>query len=38
VKEDLVEAADAYIKAVDKDGFLKSLESAGINFKPVIEE
>lgn len=38
VKEDLVEAAEAYIKAVDKDGFLKSLESAGINFKPVIEE
>jgi twitching motility protein PilT len=34
VKEDIVEADEAYGKAVDKDGFLKSLESMGVNFKP----
>jgi twitching motility protein PilT len=38
VKEGIVEAEEAYHKAVDKDGLLKGLEAAGISFKPVLEE
>jgi twitching motility protein PilT len=34
VKQDIVEASEAYSKAVDKDGVLQALNSAGINFKP----
>ena len=33
VKEDLVEAEEAYHKAADKEGFVKFLESAGITYK-----
>ncbi len=38
VKQDVVEAEEAWRKAVDKDGFMKALESAGVtNFKPPAE-
>ncbi|MBM3289423.1 MAG: type IV pilus twitching motility protein PilT [Candidatus Hydrogenedentes bacterium] len=37
VKEDTVEPEEAWRKAVDKDGFLKALESAGVNYKPPAE-
>jgi len=38
VKQDIVEAEEAWKKAVDKDGFLKALESAGVtSFKPPAE-
>lgn len=37
VKEDIVEPDEAYYKAVDKEAFVKSLESAGITFKPPTE-
>ncbi|HRI87496.1 MAG TPA: type IV pilus twitching motility protein PilT, partial [Candidatus Hydrogenedentes bacterium] len=36
-KEDVIEPEEAWRKAVDKEGFLKSLESAGVNFKPPAE-
>jgi len=32
VKEDVIEPAEAYSKAVDKAGFMKALESAGVKF------
>ncbi len=39
VKSDTIEAAEAYGKAVDKDGFLKALEAAGItDFKAPAED
>jgi twitching motility protein PilT len=38
IKEDLVEPEEAYLKAVDKDAFLKTLEAAGITYKPTLEE
>ena len=34
VKDEVVEPAEAYRHAVDKEGFLKALESAGITYKP----
>jgi len=34
VKEDIVEPAEAYAKAVDKTGLLQEFESNGIDFKP----
>lgn len=34
VKEELVEADEAYRKAVDKEGYMKALEGLGIQFKP----
>ena len=34
VKEDVVEAAEAYSKAVDKEGILKALDGHGIKFTP----
>jgi twitching motility protein PilT len=38
VKQDIVEADEAWKKAVDKDGFLKALESVGVtSFKPPAE-
>lgn len=38
VKQDVVEAEEAWKKAVDKEGFMKALESAGVtNFKPPAE-
>lgn len=37
VKEDTVEPEEAWRKSVDKDGFLKALESAGVNYKPPAE-
>lgn len=38
VKEDVVEPEEAYYKAVDKDGFLKALEAAGVTYKAPTEE
>lgn len=38
VKEDIVEAEEAYRKAVDKEGLLKSLEAAGITYRPTAPE
>lgn len=38
VKEDLVEPSEAYSKAVDKEGFMKSLEGVGVQFKPPVTE
>ena len=38
VKEDLVEPAEAYSKAVDKDGVLKAFEGRGISFTPPKED
>ncbi len=37
VKEDLVEVEEAYRKATDKEGFVKSLEAVGIVYKHVSE-
>ncbi|NUM55230.1 MAG: type IV pilus twitching motility protein PilT [Candidatus Hydrogenedentes bacterium] len=37
VKEDTVEPEEAWRKAVDKEGFLKALESVGVNYKPPAE-
>lgn len=37
VKEDLVEPEDAYAKAVDKEGFLKSLDAKGIKYTPTAD-
>ncbi|MCL4691809.1 MAG: type IV pilus twitching motility protein PilT [Candidatus Hydrogenedentes bacterium] len=38
VKQDVVEAEEAWKKAVDKDGFMKALESVGVTtFKPPAE-
>jgi twitching motility protein PilT len=34
VKEDTIEAAEAYSKAVDKESMLKALEGVGVNFTP----
>jgi twitching motility protein PilT len=34
VKQDVVEADEAWQKAVDKDGFVKALESLGVTYKP----
>ncbi len=36
-KDDLVEPEEAWRKAVDKEGFMKALESAGVNYKPPAE-
>jgi twitching motility protein PilT len=36
-KEDLVEPIEAWRKAVDKDGFMKSLEAAGVKFDAPID-
>jgi twitching motility protein PilT len=36
-KEDLVEPAEAYSKAVDKEGFLKALDGHGIKFNAPAE-
>jgi len=38
VKEDVVEAAEAYSKAVDKEGFLRAMESIGLSYTPPAEE
>ena len=38
VKEDLVDPAEAYSKAVDKEGFMKSLEGVGVQFKPPVAD
>ena len=38
VKEDTVEASEAYLKCIDKDGLLKGFESAGIEFEAPVEE
>ncbi len=37
VKEDIVEAEEAFYKAVDKDGFLKTLEAQGVSYTPPVE-
>jgi twitching motility protein PilT len=37
VKADIVEPVEAYRKAVDKEGFLRSLESEGIKFTPPVD-
>ncbi|MCC6696029.1 MAG: type IV pilus twitching motility protein PilT [Candidatus Hydrogenedentes bacterium] len=37
VKQEIVEAEEAWKKAVDKDGFMKALESAGVTYKPPAE-
>ena len=37
VKEEVVEPAEAYSKAVDKDGILKAFEGAGISYTPAAE-
>ena len=34
VKDDIVEASEAFSKCIDKDALLKCFETAGINFKP----
>jgi twitching motility protein PilT len=36
-KDDTVEPEEAWRKAVDKEGFLKALESVGVNYKPPSE-
>lgn len=38
VKEDMVETAEAYSKAVDKEGFLRALESIGLSYTPPAED
>jgi twitching motility protein PilT len=38
VKEDLVDPTEAYSKAVDKEGFMKSLEGVGVQFKPPVAD
>jgi twitching motility protein PilT len=38
VKEDLVDPSEAYSKAVDKEGFMKSLEGVGVQFKPPVAD
>ena len=38
VKEDVVEVEEAYHKAVDKEGFVKALESVGVSYKAPAEE
>ncbi|MBL7647457.1 MAG: type IV pilus twitching motility protein PilT [Candidatus Hydrogenedentes bacterium] len=34
VKEDVIEPAEGYSKAVDKEGFMKALEGVGVQYKP----
>jgi twitching motility protein PilT len=34
VKDDVIEPMEAYYKAVDKDGLVKSFESSGVQFTP----
>ncbi len=38
VREDVVDAAEAYSKSVDKDGLLRSFEAAGVHFTPPAED
>ena len=37
VKEDVVEAMEAYSKSVDKEGLMKDFEHAGISLRPAAE-
>ncbi len=38
VKEEVIEPAEGYSKAVDKEGFMKALEGVGVQYKPPVAD